>query len=85
MSSEQLVSLLLRYRTNICAIVYCRQNETEDLEESLVSTGILILNVVKDFIYKRKSKDQVLIQKYKELHQPPSLELKTPPSKALLR
>ena len=77
LSSEQLVNLLLSYRTNICAIVYCRRNETEDIEESLVSTGILVLNVVKDFISQRKSKDQVLIEKYKELHQPPSLELKT--------
>ena len=77
LSSEQLVNLLLRYRTNICAIVYCRRNGTEDIEESLGSTGILVLNVVKDFISKRKAKDQVLIEKYKELHQPPSLELKT--------
>ena len=43
----------------------------------LGSTGILVLNVVKDFISKRKAKDQVLIEKYKELHQPPSLEIKT--------
>ena len=77
LSSEQLVNLLLRYRTNICAIVYCRRNGTEDIEESLGSTGILVLNVVKDFISKRKAKDQVLIEKYKELHQPPSSELKT--------
>ena len=77
LSSEQLVNLLLRYRTNICAIIYCRRNGTQDIEESLGSTGILVLNVVKDFISKRKAKDQVLIEKYKELHQPPSLELKT--------
>ena len=77
LSSEQLVNLLLRYRTNICAIVYCRRNGTEDIEESLGSTGILVLNIVKEFISKRKAKNQVLIEKYKELHQPPSLELKT--------
>ena len=77
LTTEQLVILFLRYRTNICAIVYCRRNGTEDIEESLVSTGILVLNVVKDFISKHKAKDQVLIEKYNELHQPPSLELKT--------
>ena len=32
---------------------------------------------MKDFVPKRKAKDQVLIEKYKELHQRPSLELKT--------
>ena len=57
--------------------MYCRRNGTEDREESLVSTGIFVLNVVKGFISKRKAKDQVLIEKYKELHQLPSLELKT--------
>ena len=77
LSSEQLDNLLLRYRTNIYAIVYCRRNGTEDIEEILVSTGILVLSVVKDFISKRKAKDEVLIEKNKELHQPPSLELKT--------
>ena len=50
LSSEQLVNLLLRYRTNICAIVYCRRNGTEGIEESLGSTGILVPNVVKDFL-----------------------------------
>ena len=76
LSSEQFVNLLLRYRTKICAIVYCRRNGTEDMEEILISIGILVLNVVKDFISKRKAKNQALIENYKELHQPPSLELR---------
>ena len=63
-------------RTNICAIVYCRRNGTEDIDENFVSTGILDLNVVKDFISKRTAKDQLLNEKYKELHQPLSLQLK---------
>ena len=77
LSSDQLVNMLFRYRTNICAIVYCRRKGTEDIEENLVSTGFLALNVVKHFISKRQAKNQILIEKYKELHQPPSLELKT--------
>ena len=40
LSNEQFANLLLSYRTNKCAIVYCRRNGTEDIEESLVSTGI---------------------------------------------
>ena len=36
-----------------------------------------MLNLVKDFISKRKAKDQVLLEKYKDLHQPPRLQLKT--------
>ena len=56
LSSEQLVNVLLMYRTKICAIVYCRRNGTEDIEESLVSIGILVLNVVKDFISKLRTR-----------------------------
>ena len=63
LSSEHLVNLLLRYRTYISAIVYCRRNGTEDIEESLGSTEILVLDVVTDFIFKHKAKDQVLIEK----------------------
>ena len=36
-----------------------------------------MLNVVKDFIAQREAKDQVLIEKYKELQLPPRFELKT--------
>ena len=77
LSTDQLKSLLLRYKENITAIVYCRRNGTDNIEKELKKTGILVLNIVEDFISKRKAKDQILIEKYKELHQPPSLELKT--------
>ena len=49
LSSEQLFNLLLLYKLNT------RRNGTEDIEESLISTGNLILNVVKDFMAKRKA------------------------------
>ena len=62
---------------DISAIVYCRRTVTENLEENLVSIGIVDLNVVKDFISKRKDKDQVLNEKYKELHQSFSFESMT--------
>ena len=77
LSTDQLKSLLLTYKENITAIVYCRRNGTDNVEKELKKRGILVLNIVEDFISKRKAKDQVLIEKYKKLHQPPSLELKT--------
>ena len=77
LSTDQIKSLLFRYKENITAIVYCRRNGTDNKEKELKKTGILVLNIVEDFISKRKAKDQTLIEKYKELHQPPSLELKT--------
>ena len=36
-----------------------------------------MLNRVKNFISKRKAKDQVLIEMYKNLHEPPRLKKKT--------
>ena len=77
LSTDQLKSLLLRYKENITAIVYCCRNGTDNIEKELKKTGILVFNIVEDFISKRKAKDQTLIAKYKELYQPPSLELKT--------
>ena len=77
LSTDQLKSLLLRYKENITAIVYCPRNNTDNIEKELKKTGILVLNIVEEFISERKAKDQILIEKYKELHQPPSLELKT--------
>ena len=77
LSTDQLKSLLLRYKENITAIVYCRRNGTDNIEKELEMTGILVLNIAEDFNSRRKAKDQTLIEKYKELHQPPSLELKT--------
>ena len=67
----------MRYKENITAIVYCRRKGTDNIEKELKKTVILVLNIVEDFISKRKAKGQILIEKYKELHQPPSLELKT--------
>ena len=77
LSTDQLKSLLLKYKENTTAIVYCRRNVTDNIEKELKNTGILVLNIVENFISKRKAKDQILVEKYKELHQPPSLELKT--------
>ena len=70
LSTDQLKSFLLRYRENITAIVYCRRNGTDNIEKELRKTSILVVNIVEDFISKRKAKDQILIEKYKELHQP---------------
>ena len=70
LSTDQLKSLLLGFKENITAIVYCCRNGTDNIEKDLKKTGILVLNIVEDFISKRKAKYQILIERYKELHQP---------------
>ena len=77
LSTDHLKSLLLRYKENFTATEHCRRNGTGKIEKELKKTGILVINIVEDFISKRKAKDQILIEKYKELHQPPPLELNT--------
>ena len=69
LSTDQLKSLLLRYKENVTATVYCRRNGTDNIEKELEKTAILVLNIVEDFISKRKAKDQRL-ETFKELHQP---------------
>ena len=54
LSTGQLKSLLLRYKENITAIVYCRCTGTDNIEKELKKTGILVLNIVEDFISKAK-------------------------------
>ena len=56
LSTDQLKSLLLRYKENITAVVYCRRNGTNNIEEELKKKGILVLNIVEDFISQRKAK-----------------------------
>ena len=63
LSTDQLKSLLLRYKENFTAILYCRRNGTDNIEKELKKTGILVLNIFEDFISKRKAKDQTLIEK----------------------
>ena len=52
LSTDQLKSLLLKYKENTTAIVYCRRNVTDKIEKELKNTGILVLNIVEDFISK---------------------------------
>ena len=73
LSTEQLANFLLRYKQTICEMVWCQRSDTEDIENKLFANGILVINVVKDFISKRKAKAQVPIDKYKELQHPPLL------------
>ena len=52
LSTDQLKSLVLRYKENITAIVHCRRNGTDNIEKELKKTGILVFNIVEDFISK---------------------------------
>ena len=77
LTPNQLKKILLNYKRNIYAIVYCKRVGTEDIYSKLKESGILVINIVTDLISRRKQNLTELGQKYLELHQDPSLELKT--------
>ena len=77
LTPNQLKKILLKYIRNIYAIVYCKRVGTEDIYSKLKESGILVINIVTDLISRRKQNLTELGQKYLELHQDPSVELKT--------
>ena len=77
LTPNQLKKILLNHKRNIYAIVYCTRVGTEDIYSKLKESGILVFNIVTDLISRRKQNLTALGQKYLELHQDPSLELKT--------
>ena len=77
LNPNQLKKILLNYKRNIYAIVYCKRVGTEDKYSRLKESGILVINIVTDLISRRKQNLTELGQKYLELNQDPSLELKT--------
>ena len=77
LTPNQLKKILSNYKRNIYAIVYCKRVGTEDIYSKLKESGILVINIVTDLISRRKQNLTELGQKYLELHQDPSLELKT--------
>ena len=74
LSPNQLKKILLNYKGNIYAIVYCKRVGTEDIYSKLKESGILVINIVTDLISRRKQNLTELMQKYLELHQDPSLK-----------
>ena len=78
LTPNQLKKILLNYERNIYAIVYCKRVGTEDIYSKLKESGILVINIVTYLISRRRKQNLTeLGQKYLELHQDPSLELKT--------
>ena len=77
LTPNQLKKILLNYKRNIYAIAYCKRVGTEDMYSKLKESGILVINIVTDLISRRKQNLIELGHGNLELHQDPSLELKT--------
>ena len=77
-TAEELTEILMAL-TNISAIVYCQRNGTPDIRNQLISSGILVIPIIKCLISKRKGRTE-LVNEYQALHQDVQLELKSCPS-----
>ena len=77
LTPNQLKKILLNYKRNIYAIVYRKRAGTEHIYSKLKESGILVINIVTDLISRRKQNLTDLGLKYLELHQNPSIEVKT--------
>ena len=76
LSSQKLVQTLNQYSASVKALVYSRRVGTKDIYRFLKG-NILTLNILKDIISKRKTKNKGLVGDYRPLHQRHDLELKT--------
>ena len=54
LTPNQLKKILLNYKFNIHAIVYCKRVGTEDNYSKLKESGILVIKIVTDLISRRK-------------------------------
>ncbi len=76
LSPECFLKNVLDYQ-QVKTVLYVQRTGTPDIFGLLGSQKFLALHVLTDIISKRKAKSKDLLRKYRELHQPGFLELKT--------
>ena len=77
LNKTELIAELLKYKQNICAIVYCQRTGTPNIQKELKSCGILTISIISDLLSPRKKQDPTELAKYKLLHQEARVEHKT--------
>ena len=68
---------LSQNRFHFEAIVYCTHKGAPDIVKSLLKTGLLVIQVTKQIIYRQKQRDYWCSKQYGELNQEAALVLKT--------
>ena len=76
LTPNELLNEVLKLQ-RVVGIVYCVRRGAPDKYKELKATGIPVLNIVKDLLSKRKSKDERVLGSYSKLHLRPFLEIKT--------
>ena len=75
-SVNQLV-VSLRSLTKLCGIVYCQRTGSPNIYEDLRTLDCSIIQVTTDILSKSEQRSEVLVEKYKALHQSSDLELRS--------
>ena len=65
----------LRRLTNLCGIVYCQRTGSPNIFDDLRTLDCPIIQVTNDILSKSEQRSEVLVGKYKALHQSSDLEL----------
>ena len=71
LTPESLIEVLKEHKNKISAIIYVHRQNTPNIYERLIETGILTIDMTKYFISKRKASNRDLI------HPPAFLEIKS--------
>ena len=67
----------LRSLTNLCGIVYCQCTGSPNIFEDLRTSDCPIIQVTTDMLSKSEQRSEVLVEKYKALHQSSDLQFKS--------
>ena len=76
LSVPELLEVLKSLENRLRALVYCQRDRTPDIFEHLKVQSIKVFHIERDFVSKRKQRDQVFLRQFRALHQSPELELK---------
>ena len=71
---EQLLQILKKHFHKFAAIIYCQRFSTPNILEELRTLNILIIDVKKQFLSKRKQKTPKITSKIQNVHPWPELE-----------
>lgn len=72
---EDLIKCLKEHKERFTAIVYCRRLGSPDLFNQLKETGILILDVKRNLISKKKRRNPLILREFSQVHPKTKLEI----------
>ena len=73
-SLEKLLQIIKSIDNRIKAIIYCQRHGTSNIYNRLKDLPVVIVDIIKDILPRRKVRERQIVEKYKSLHLEPKLE-----------